>query len=114
VPPAACPRQPAGGTISGGHISNLTWRKASYSSSNGGNCVEIAQVPSPGVAVRDSKEPGGPVSWSPRSSGAFGEAGASHSSRAFKDEEILRVTRNSTNACYHSLHAKIILAYGTA
>ena len=61
MPPAACPRQPAGGTISGGHISNLTWRKASYSSSNGGNCVEVAQVPSPGVAVRDSKDPGGPV-----------------------------------------------------
>jgi hypothetical protein len=40
------------------------WRKSSYSSSNGGNCVEVA-VARPGsarvVAVRDSKDPDGPV-----------------------------------------------------
>lgn len=37
------------------------WRKSSYSSGNGGNCVEVA-VNLPGVvAVRDSKDPGGPV-----------------------------------------------------
>jgi hypothetical protein len=36
----------------------MGWRKSSYSSSNGGNCVEIA--PHLG-ALRDSKNPAGPV-----------------------------------------------------
>ncbi|WP_327385258.1 MULTISPECIES: DUF397 domain-containing protein [unclassified Streptomyces] len=36
------------------------WRKASYSSTNGGECVEVAAQPCT-VAVRDSKNPGGPV-----------------------------------------------------
>ena len=41
--------------------SPLTWRKASYSTTNGGGCVEVAR-PRPGtVAVRDSKNPEGPV-----------------------------------------------------
>jgi Domain of unknown function (DUF397) len=35
----------------------LTWRKSSYSSSNGGNCVEVAKT-SHVIAVRDSKNPG--------------------------------------------------------
>jgi hypothetical protein len=39
---------------------NLQWRKASYSSGNGGNCTEIATVRG-AVLVRDSKDPGGPV-----------------------------------------------------
>jgi hypothetical protein len=34
------------------------WRKSSFSSSNGGNCVEVA--PALG-AIRDSKNPSGPV-----------------------------------------------------
>jgi hypothetical protein len=42
-------------------LTRALWRKSSYSSGNGGNCVEIA-VNLPGVvAVRDSKDPGGPV-----------------------------------------------------
>ena len=41
-------------------ISHLTWRKASYSTSNGGNCVEVALIRSTAVAVRDSKDPDGP------------------------------------------------------
>ena len=41
-------------------ISHLTWRKASYSGSNGGGCVEVA-TPADTVAVRDSKDPRGPV-----------------------------------------------------
>ena len=37
------------------------WRKASYSASNGGNCVEVARGPASAVAVRDSKDPDGGV-----------------------------------------------------
>jgi hypothetical protein len=36
----------------------LTWRKSSYSTSNGGNCVEVGTT-SQLIAVRDSKSPGG-------------------------------------------------------
>ena len=38
----------------------LSWRKSSYSSSNGGNCVEVASAPR-AVAVRDSKDRHGPA-----------------------------------------------------
>ena len=37
----------------------LAWRKASASGNNG--CVELAPLPDGGVAVRDSKDPSGPV-----------------------------------------------------
>lgn len=37
------------------------WRKASYSASNGGNCVEVASNLPGIVAVRDSKDSAGPV-----------------------------------------------------
>ncbi|MFG2085717.1 MULTISPECIES: DUF397 domain-containing protein [unclassified Spirillospora] len=40
-------------------LSIATWRKASRSSNNGGNCVELARV-SDTVAIRDSKDPRGP------------------------------------------------------
>ncbi|MFB4319480.1 DUF397 domain-containing protein [Actinomadura sp. 21ATH] len=40
-------------------VTPLHWRKASRSSNNGGNCVEIAPLPG-AVAVRDSKDPEGP------------------------------------------------------
>ncbi|WP_078503703.1 DUF397 domain-containing protein [Streptomyces sulphureus] len=36
------------------------WIRSSYSSGNGGQCVEVATAGSP-VPVRDSKEVGGPV-----------------------------------------------------
>jgi hypothetical protein len=36
----------------------LTWRKSSYSTSNGGNCVEVG-TNSHTIAVRDSKSPYG-------------------------------------------------------
>ncbi len=35
------------------------WRKSSYTTANGGECVELASV-SGTVAVRDSKDPDGP------------------------------------------------------
>jgi hypothetical protein len=37
------------------------WRKSSYSSGNGGQCVEVARNLPGVVAVRDSKDPGGPA-----------------------------------------------------
>ncbi|WP_116243789.1 DUF397 domain-containing protein [Nocardiopsis sp. FIRDI 009] len=36
---------------------SLNFRKSSYSQPTGGNCVEVADLPS-GAAVRDSKYPG--------------------------------------------------------
>ena len=42
-------------------LTGTNWRKSSYSSGNGGACVEVA-VNGPGVvAVRDSKNPDGPA-----------------------------------------------------
>ncbi|GAA2570161.1 MULTISPECIES: DUF397 domain-containing protein [Streptomyces] len=43
-------------------LSNVEWRKSSYSGSNGGECVEVAEnCPTGTVPVRDSKNPAGPV-----------------------------------------------------
>ena len=39
---------------------NQTWRKSTYSSDQGGNCVEVTSLPS-AHAVRDSKNPAGSV-----------------------------------------------------
>jgi hypothetical protein len=41
-------------------LSPATWRKSSYSSSQGQNCVEISTNLPGIVAVRDSKHPDGP------------------------------------------------------
>ena len=38
----------------------LEWVKSSYSGTNN-NCVEVAQLPGSGRAVRDSKRPAGPA-----------------------------------------------------
>lgn len=44
-----------------GHpLDDVTWRKSSYSGSNGGACVEVAVLPDHSLAVRDSKDPDGP------------------------------------------------------
>jgi len=38
------------------------WRKSSYSGDTGGDCVEVADISAPTtVAVRDSKNPAGPM-----------------------------------------------------
>jgi hypothetical protein len=43
------------------------WRKSSYSGDEGGNCIEIAELPAATVAVRDSKIPEGPrLTFKPR------------------------------------------------
>jgi Domain of unknown function (DUF397) len=42
----------------------LNWRKSSYSNGNGGSCVEVADLPGGGRAVRDTKDKGtGPILW---------------------------------------------------
>jgi len=41
-------------------LSRAAWRKSSYSGNNGGACVEVARNLPRVVAVRDSKDPGGP------------------------------------------------------
>ncbi|MFD1546603.1 DUF397 domain-containing protein [Nonomuraea guangzhouensis] len=38
-----------------------TWIKSSYSGSNGGNCVEVAELSGGRRGVRDSKNPTGPA-----------------------------------------------------
>ena len=40
-------------------LSRAEWRKSSYSSQDG-NCVEVATNLPGAVAIRDSKDPGGP------------------------------------------------------
>jgi hypothetical protein len=42
-------------------LTKANWFKSSYSSSNGGNCVEVAHILPRVVAVRDSKDPQGPA-----------------------------------------------------
>jgi Domain of unknown function (DUF397) len=42
-------------------LEHADWRKSIFSSSNGGNCVEVARNLPGVVAVRDSKDPGGPA-----------------------------------------------------
>ena len=45
-----------------GHtLDTATWRKSSYSGSNGGDCVDVADNLPGIVAVRDSKDPNGPA-----------------------------------------------------
>jgi hypothetical protein len=41
------------------NLTKVAWRKSSYTTANGGECVELASVPGI-VAVRDSKDPDGP------------------------------------------------------
>jgi hypothetical protein len=42
-------------------LGRADWRKSTFSSSNGGNCVEVARNLPGVVAVRDSKDPDGPA-----------------------------------------------------
>jgi len=58
-----------------------TWRRSSYSTGSGGNCVEVAASPAGPVAVRDSKDPAGPVL-------SFTSAGWSAFLGAVKDGEL--------------------------
>ncbi|AEB45401.1 DUF397 domain-containing protein [Micromonospora maris] len=42
-------------------LTGAKWRKSTRSGSNGGDCVEVAGNLPGLVAVRDSKDPGGPA-----------------------------------------------------
>jgi Domain of unknown function (DUF397) len=42
------------------NLSDLSWRKSSFSGGQGGDCVEVAELVDGGRAVRDSKDPEGP------------------------------------------------------
>ncbi|PBC82698.1 protein of unknown function [Streptomyces sp. 2224.1] len=52
-------------------MTDLTWFKSSYSTEEGGNCVEVATHPST-IHVRDSKDPQGPhLGFSPGAWASF-------------------------------------------
>ncbi|WP_432094815.1 DUF397 domain-containing protein [Streptomyces sp. bgisy100] len=56
-------------------LSTANWRKSSYSNSNGGECVEVADGLPGIVPVRDSKDPHGPaLVFSPASWTSFIDA----------------------------------------
>jgi hypothetical protein len=42
-------------------MSGTRWRKASRSNGTGGACVEVAHLTTGAVAMRDSKNPSGPI-----------------------------------------------------
>ncbi|MET8001157.1 DUF397 domain-containing protein [Nonomuraea glycinis] len=42
-------------------LQTATWRKSTRSRSNGGNCVEVAELSGRRRGVRDSKNPVGPA-----------------------------------------------------
>jgi hypothetical protein len=53
-------------------LTSARWRKSSYSSGNGGQCVEVARNLPGVVAVRDSKDPAGPkLAFTPAQWAAF-------------------------------------------
>lgn len=54
------------------HAETVVWRKASASSAEGSDCVEVAELRGGGRAVRDSKNPDGPMlEFTEREWGAF-------------------------------------------
>ncbi|HEY9413564.1 MAG TPA: DUF397 domain-containing protein [Pseudonocardia sp.] len=42
-------------------LTELSWRKSSFSGQQDNECVEVASLADGGMAVRDSKNPTGPV-----------------------------------------------------
>lgn len=42
-------------------LTNAVWRKAAASGGNGGGCFEFAEAGADVIALRDSKDPEGPV-----------------------------------------------------
>ncbi|SDK52082.1 DUF397 domain-containing protein [Streptomyces indicus] len=57
-------------------LTSAQWRKSSYSGDTGGDCIEIAPL-TPRIAIRDSKNPDGPVlTLTPDAFARFVEAAA--------------------------------------
>lgn len=54
-------RQPVATVVEEWTLTGAQWRVSSFSSGNGGNCVEVARNLPGIVAVRDSKDRQGPV-----------------------------------------------------
>nr|WP_239146561.1 DUF397 domain-containing protein [Streptomyces sp. SID10815] len=53
-------------------LGDVAWHKASYSGDQGGSCLEVAEAPCAAVALRDSKNPSGPIlTVRPGAFGAF-------------------------------------------
>ena len=53
-------------------LTGSNWRESSHSTANGGNCVEVAGDGPGVVAVRDSKDPDGPgLTFTPADWSAF-------------------------------------------
>ncbi|QEU94826.1 DUF397 domain-containing protein [Streptomyces kanamyceticus] len=52
-------------------LSAATWRRSSYSNTNGGECVEVADGFTGVVPVRDSKNPGPAIMISDTAWGCF-------------------------------------------
>jgi len=50
-------------------LPEVTWRKSRRSGPQGGNCVEVADLPDGQVAMRNSRHPAGRPWCSPRPSG---------------------------------------------
>ncbi|WP_369357271.1 DUF397 domain-containing protein [Streptomyces sp. cg2] len=47
--------------VADGFLTTAAWRKSSYSNTDGGNCIEVADNLPALVPVRDSKDPHGPA-----------------------------------------------------
>ncbi|WP_344291327.1 DUF397 domain-containing protein, partial [Streptomyces synnematoformans] len=47
--------------VSDDFLHTTTWRKSSYSNPDGGNCIEVSDDHPALVPVRDSKDPDGPA-----------------------------------------------------
>jgi uncharacterized protein DUF397 len=52
-------------------MDRMMWRKSTYSSANGGDCIEVARLPG-AIGIRDSKKPSaGHLTVSTRTFGAL-------------------------------------------
>ncbi|MEU1787871.1 DUF397 domain-containing protein [Streptomyces sparsogenes] len=55
-------------------MSDIQWRKASYSEQGEGNCVEVAQTPDATILLRESDEPHTVITTTPTALRALARA----------------------------------------